>query len=56
MLILFYHDDFAPKYLDVTVVKDVVNKTLSFWQALRKTLGIQRVNDDSNEHLQHWVL
>ena len=29
--------------MDVTVVKDVVNNTLSFWQVLRKTLGIQRV-------------
>ena len=25
--------------------KDVVNKTLSFWQVLRKMLGIQRVNE-----------
>ena len=30
------------KYIDVTVVKDVVNKTLLFWQVLRKTLGIKK--------------
>ena len=39
----YHYDYFAPKYIDVTVVKDVVNKTLSFWQVLRKMLGIQRV-------------
>ena len=39
-----FHDDFAPKYSAVTVVRGSENKCCHFGTHLKESLGTQRVN------------